>query len=352
LLLACGRLQMIGEKVPMFGIKRREFITLVGGAAAWPLAAGAQQATKVYRVGWLFAAVPLKEMSGFDPIDPVSRAFVHGLRALGYVEGQNLVLERRSAEGKLERIDELAAELVNLNPDLIITGGGDFMAQALRRVTKSVPIVMPASFDPVAAGLAASLAHPGGNVTGFTEYTDPEFEAKRLQLLKEAVPKAIRVAFLGMKDVWEGPVGQRVRDAAGLLGVTLIYAEHAPDNYADAFALMTRNRPDGLFVAYHPVNYANSQLIADFAVEQRIPGIYPYRQGAIAGGLMSYSVSNTDLFRRTAGLVDKILKGARPADIPIERPTRLELLINLKAAKILGLDVPPMLLARADEVIE
>jgi len=291
-------------------------------------------------------------MGGSDPVDPVSKALVHGLRDLGYIEGENLVLERRSAEGKFERIGELAAQLVNLNPDVIITGGGDFMAQALQRLTKTVPIVSPYGDDPVGAGLVASLARPGGNVTGFVAYTGPDFETKRLQLLKEAVPNAVRVAFLGMKDIWEGPVGQQVRNVAQTLNLKLIHVEHSPDSYAGAFALMARDRPDALFVAFHPVNYANRQLIADFAREQRIPSMFPYREGAMAGGLMSYAVSATDLYRRTAGLVDKILKGAKPADIPVERPTRFEFVINLKTAKVLGLALPDKILALADEAIE
>ena len=334
-------------------MQRREFITLIGGmAVARPLAAGAQQAIKVYRVGYFFSSAPLAVMVGSDPIDPVTKAFVHGLRALGYIEGENLVLERRSAEGKFERIEEIAAELVGLKLDVIVTGSGDFMAQALQRVTKSVPIIVSGSFDPVGAGLVASLAHPGGNITGFIEYIDPEFETKRLQLLKEAVPKATRVAFLGMKDVWAGPSAQAVRDAEAMLAVTVSHVEHTPNNYADAFALMTRDRPDALFVAYHPSNYVNRQRIADFAIAQRIPGSFPYREGTMAGGLMSYGVSVTDQYRRVAGLVDKILKGAQPADIPVERPTRIELVINLKTAKALGLTIPPTLLAQADEVIE
>jgi putative ABC transport system substrate-binding protein len=226
------------------------------------------------------------------------------------------------------------------------------MAQALRRLTKTVPIVSPYGDDPVGAGLVASLARPGGNVTGFVAYTGPDFETKRLQLLKEAVPNAARVAFLGMKDIWEGPVGQQVRGVAQMLKVTLIHVEHSPDSYARAFALMIGDRPDALFVAFHPVNYANRQLIADFAREQQIPSIFPYREGATAGGLMSYAVSATDLYRRTAGLVAKILKGAKPADIPVELPTKFEFVINLKTAKALGLAVPDKLLALADEVIE
>ena len=333
-------------------MRRREFLSVLSGVSAWPITSRAQQASKVYRVGYFFSTAPLAVMIGPDPIDPVTKAFVHGLRALGYIEGQNLVLERRSAEGRFERIDEIAAELVGLKLDVIVTGSGDFMAQALQRVTKSVPIVVAGSFDPVGAGLIASLSHPGGHITGFIEYIDPEFETKRLQLLKEAVPKATRVAFLGMKEIWDGSSAQAVSDAGAALGLTVFHAEHTPNSYADAFALMTRDRPDVFFVAYHPSNYVNRQRIADFGLSQRIPAMVPYRESTTAGGLMSYGVSVTGQYRRVAGLVDKILKGTKPADIPVERPTRLELVINLATAKALGLDLPPALLARADEVIE
>jgi putative tryptophan/tyrosine transport system substrate-binding protein len=333
-------------------MRRREFIVLLGSAAAMPHAARAEQAAKIYRVGWFFSSVGLTKMAGPDPIDPVSRALVHCLRDRGYVEGQNLVLERRTAEGKFERIDEIAKELVGRNLEVIITGGGDFLAQALQRVSKSVAIVSPYGDDPVRAGLAESLAHPGGSVTGFLAYTGAEFEAKRLELLKGAVPNAIRIAYLAMKDVWQGPAAQAVRDAAATLGITLIYVEHTPNYYADAFARMAQDRPDALFVAYHPSNYANRRLIADFGMENRIPGIFPYREAVMDGGFMSYSVNTSDLFCRAAGLIDKILKGAKPADIPIERPTKLELVINLKTAKILGLQIPDKLLALCDDVIE
>ena len=225
---------------------RREFITLVSGAAAWPLAARAQQTTKVHRVGVLMSSVPLAEMMGSDPIDPVNRAFVHRLRDLGYVEGQNLVLERRSAEGNFGRIDEIAAELVGRKPDVILTGSGDFLAQALQHVTKSVPIVFSNGTDPIGAGVVASLNRPGGNITGLLAFTGPEFETKRLQLLKEVAPKTSRVAFLGLKEIWEGHVGQEVRAAAQVLGVALVHVEHAPGKLADAFAVLTQDRPDAL----------------------------------------------------------------------------------------------------------
>jgi putative tryptophan/tyrosine transport system substrate-binding protein len=334
-------------------MRRRDFITLVGGATiAWPLAARAQQASKVYRVGWFFSSTPLAQMIGPDPILPLGRTIVHRLRDLGYVEGQNLILERRSAEGKFERIDEIATELVGRKPDAILTGAGNMLAQALQRVTKTIPIVMPDSDDPVGAGLVESLARPGGNITGFANDTGPGFESKRLELLKEVVPGAIRVAFLGTMDVWKGPAGQGVRAAAQALKVNLIHTEHTPKAYDDAFALMIRDRPDAIFVARQAANYVNAQLIADFAIEQRLPGIYPYKFNTVVGGLMSYGVNETDLYRRAVGIVDRVLKGVHPADIPIEQPTKFELVINLKTAKALGLDVPLHLQQPADEIIE
>jgi putative ABC transport system substrate-binding protein len=334
-------------------MKRREFIILVGTVvASWSLVARAQQTGKVYRVDFFLSSTPLGEMAGPDPIIPVGRAFVHGLRALGYVEGENLVLERRSAEGNFGRIGEIATELVSRNPDVIVTGGGNFVALGLQRVTKSVPIVMPDSDDPVGAGLVASLARPGANITGFTGDTGPELESKRLELLKEGLPSVIRIAYLATKDLWDGPAGQHVRAAARMRGMTLIHAEHTPNRYAEAFALITRDRPDALLVARHPANYVNRQLIAEFAVEQRLPGMYPYQDNVAAGGLMFYGASTTELYRRAAGLVDKILKGAKPADIPVEQPTKFELVINLKTATALGLPIPEGFLARADEMIE
>jgi putative ABC transport system substrate-binding protein len=272
------------------------------------------------------------------------------LRALGYVEGQNLVLERRSAEGRFERFGEIVAELVSRKVDVIVTVSS--MANEVKRVTNTVPIVMATSVDPVGGGIVASLARPGGNITGLTTNPGPEFGAKQLQLLKEALPDASRVAFLGLANDWESHEGKAVRAAARTLGVTLVHAEHTPIHYADAFALITRDRPDALFVTRNSANYANRQLIADFAVERRMPGMYPYREFVAAGGLMSYGVSVPDLFRRAAGYVDKILKGAKPADLPVEQPTKFELVINLKTAKALRLTIPPALLARADEVIE
>jgi putative tryptophan/tyrosine transport system substrate-binding protein len=333
-------------------MRRREVISGLGSViSAWPLAARAQQAGKIHRVGLIFTTARVSEMTGPDPIQPNVRAFVHGLRDRGYVEGRNLILEHRSADGRFERFGDIVAELVGRKADVIVTTGNE-MTRAAKRVTSTVPIVMATVGHPVAARIVASLARPGGNITGFTVDAGSGIEAKRLQMLKEAVPAATRVAFLGVKSVWEGPDGTSVRAAAHTLGVTVVHAEHSPTHYADAFALITRDRPQALFVARHSVNFVNRRLIAEFAVEQRMPGAYPNREYIEAGGLMSYGASLTDIFRRVAGHVDKILKGAKPAELPVEQPTKFELVINGKAAKALGLTIPPLLLVKADEVIE
>jgi putative ABC transport system substrate-binding protein len=333
-------------------VKRREFITVLGGAAvAWPLVASAQQAGKVYRVGLIFPNAPVSDMAGSDPVNHIARAFVHGLRALGYVEGQNLVLERRSAEGKPERYREIVAELVQRKVEVIVTAG-DEMTHEAKHATNTVPIVMGGSYDPVGAGIVASLAQPGGNITGFVLHAGYELDAHRLQMLKEALPEATRIAFLGVRSFWDGAEGEHVRAAARVLGVALVLAEHTPTRYADAFSLMTRDRPHAIFVSRHGAQLVNRKLIADFALEHRLPGMFPYRENVEAGGLMSYGSNLPDSFGRAAGYVDKILKGAKPADLPIQQPTKFELVINLKTAKAFGLAIPQTLLARADEVIE
>ncbi len=331
---------------------RRAFLTGTGAVLlAAPLAAEAQQAGKVYRVGLVFAASPVSQMAGPDPVHPVARAFLHEMNRLGYVEGRNLVFERRSAEGKFERLGDIVTELLRLKIDVIVTAGNDLPREA-KRVTKTVPIVMASSRSPVEAGLVASLARPGANITGLSTDAGPEIEAKRLELLKEALPKISRVAFLGTKADWEEPLGKGAQAAARALGVVLLHAETTLGQYNDAFALLTRERPDALFVASSPSNYGHRHRIADFAVKSRLPGIYPFREFVEAGGLMSYGASVTDLYRRAAGYVDRILKGAKPADLPVERPTKFELVINLKTAKALGLTIPPSLLVAADEVIQ
>jgi len=315
-----------------------------------PISTDAQQPGKVYRVGLIFTTSPVSEMAGPEPVHPLARVFLHTLRSLGYVEGQNLVFERRSAEGKFERFAEIVAELVRLKTDVIVTSSTPTV-QAAKQVTTTVPIVMAGVVSPVEAGLVASLARPGGNITGLTTNTGPEIEGKRLELLKDALPRISRVAYLRMKTDWEGPAGESVKAAAKALNVTLLHAEHTPNQYAGAFALIARQRPDALFVANSAPAYAHRRLIVEFAVKSRLPGTYGWREFVEAGGLMSYGVSLSDQFRRAAGYVDKILKGAKPADLPVEQPTKFELVINLKIAKALGLTIPPSVLVRADEVI-
>jgi putative tryptophan/tyrosine transport system substrate-binding protein len=334
-------------------MKRREFIALVGSALAWPIAARAQQAEKVFRVGLVLTTTPGSEMVGPDPIYPPTRAFVHALRDLGYIEGRNLVLERRTAEGRFERLSDIVAELIRLKVDVIVTGGNP-PARAAKAMATTVPIVAIAVGDPVADGLVQSLARPGGNLTGLMIRVGSESEAKRLQLLKEMLPSVSRVGYLGSKENkdWEEPRGQSVRTAAQVLGMTLALAEHTPGQYADAFTVISRAQADALFVGPGPVAYADRALIVDFATRARLPSSFAFRESVELGGLMSYGVSVVDLFRRSATYVDKILKGAKPADLPVEQPTTFELVINLKVAKGLGLTVPPSLLARADEVIE
>jgi putative tryptophan/tyrosine transport system substrate-binding protein len=337
-------------------MRRREILKGMSGLGlmvfAAPRSARAQQVPgKVHRVGLFFATIPVSDLAGPEPVNPFARVFVHAMRDLGYVEGRNLVLEHRSAGGRWERFDEILTGLVARKVDVIVTIGND-MTLAATRVTSAVPIVMAGSTDPVEAGIVTSLARPGGNVTGLTFNTGPGFEAKRLQLLKEAVPEATRVAYLVTKTEWEGLQGTGVRAAAPTLGVTLVHAEHTPTHYADAFALITREKPHALFVSRHGSNYVHRQLIADFAVEQRLPSMFPYRENVEAGGLMSYGLNLPDQWRRAAGHVDKILRGTKPADIPVEQPTKFELVINGKTAKVLGITIPPTLLNLADEVIE
>jgi putative ABC transport system substrate-binding protein len=275
------------------------------------------------------------------------------LRALGYQEGQNLVLERRSAEGKFERFPDIVAELVGLKADVIAIVGQRTLAFAAKKVTTTVTIVVAnAFFDPVAPGLIATLARPGGNITGLTATAGPEIEGKRVELLKTALPEIRRVAFLGMRTDWDDQFGKSVQAAARQLEVTLLHAVHAPNEYADAFAMISRERPEAVLVANTPTNFANRRLIVDFMLERRLPGMYYRREFVEAGGLISYGTDVPDLYRRAAAFVDKILKGAKPADLPMEQPTRFELCINLKTAKALRLTIPQSLLLRADHVIE
>jgi putative tryptophan/tyrosine transport system substrate-binding protein len=325
-------------------MKRREFITLVGGAAvSWPRVVSAQQ---VPRIGYLGISSPSLEPHFVE-------AFRQKLRELGHIEGENITIEYRWAEGQDDRLPELAAELVRLQPNVIVTTGTPGIISA-QQATKTIPIVFASSGDPVRSGLVTSLARPGGNATGFT-ILGPELEGKRLELLKEAVPVLSRIAVL-----WNAANPaielflQEMQVVATALGVLLqpaVEVRQAAD-FERAFATISEARPDAHIVLADRLLLALRTRIVDFAVARRLPGMYPYREYVDAGGLMSYAPSDIDLFRGAAVYVDKILKGMKPADLPVQQPTKFELVINLRTAKALGLDVPPSLLARADEVIE
>jgi len=289
--------------------------------------------------------------------DPhVHEAFRQGLRDLGYVEGRNVVIEYRDAEGKLERLPALAAELVALKVDVIVTGGGTPTALAAKQATRTVPIVFIAVGDPVTSGLVTSLARPGGNVTGLTSLA-PELVGKWLELLTQAVPGVSRVAFL-----WQpGVIGERTEKdmlkaadvAARALGVRLQFVEaRGPADIDRAFSDMTRTRAGALTVLPYAMFNSERRRLVDLAAKNRLPTVYSFREYVDAGGLMAYGPNLADLIRRAATYVDKILKGAKPADLPVEQPTKFELVINLKTAKALGLTIPPSLLGRADEVIQ
>jgi putative ABC transport system substrate-binding protein len=333
-------------------MKRREFITLLGGAAAsWPLTARAQQATKVPRIGTLSPG--RSELP--DPTLNMLNAFLQGLHELGYREGQNVAIERQYADGSSDRLRELANELVRRKPDIIV-GFSTTAARPAKQATDTIPIVAVAMADPVADELVASLARPGGNVTG-TTFLGPELVAKRLQLLREVVPGLSRVAALWHPHAYSertmAGVLNEIEVAARTLGLQLQLVPAAgPDDLVSAFAAMAREHADALIVMPSPVLFGEYGRIVSIAANSRLPAIGAAREFVDLGGLMSYGANLPDLARQTAPYVDKILKGAKPAELPVEQPTRFELALNLKTAKALGLQVPDKLLAIADEVIE
>jgi putative tryptophan/tyrosine transport system substrate-binding protein len=333
-------------------MKRRKFIILTGCAVAfWPCAVQAQR-PKMKRI----AIVHPTEKPGNMTMDgrPSFRAFFRELSRLGFIEGQNLVVERYSGEGRADRYASLAGDIVNAHPDLIVSLHADF-ARAFKLATMTIPIVAVNS-DPVALGLVPSLARPGGNITGVSVDAGLEIYGKRLELLTEATQKPSNARFLTVRKQWDGPTGAAVREAAQRTGISLagaLLSETISEaDYLRVFDSMAQDRVDALIVSEVSENLTNRQLIAELAAKHRIPAIYPYREFVDVGGLMAYSVDLADTMRRLAGVVDKILKGANPADIPFYQPTKFELVINLKAAKKLGLTVPPTLLARADDTIE
>ena len=310
---------------------------------AAPAAADAQQPGKIPRVGLLRPG---------SPPDPYVDAFRQGLRDLGYVEGQTIAIEYRWAEGRPARLPLLAAELVQLKVGVIVTQG-EAATRAVKEATSTIPIVMATSGDPVGAGLIASLARPGGNVTGLSS-VGPDITGKQLQLLKEAVPKVSRVAILYNPTILGTVlVVKEAQVAARTLGLTVHPVEvRVPDDLGPAFDAMTRERAEALYAPGDPFTFTNQRRILDLAAKRRLPVISVFRDFADGGGLMSYGPNRLDMFRRAATFVDKILKGAKPADLPVEQPTKLELVVNLKTAKALGLTIPQSVLIRADQVIQ
>jgi putative tryptophan/tyrosine transport system substrate-binding protein len=322
-------------------MRRREFIALLGGAAAWPLAARAQQAGKVVSIGIL-------AIEAWPPIETFRRT----LNELGYVEGKNVRFEPRYARGRNERFPELANELINLKVDVILTWGTEAVLAA-KQATTTIPIVMGAIGDPLGSGVVTNLARPAANVTGFSSLA-AELEAKRLELLKEAVPGLSRVAILVNPTNRYMPLAlESARRGAQVLHASLSLHEVRDATTLDAtFVALRNDRPDALMVLGDTFLVSQRGPIAQFAIENKLPSVYTFREHAEAGGLIAYTPNYHDLFRRAATYVDKILKGTKPGELPIEQPTKFDLIINLKTAKALGLTLPLTLQAAADEVIE
>jgi ABC-type uncharacterized transport system substrate-binding protein len=328
-------------------MKRREFLTCLGAAATWPLAARAQQpAGRVYRVGYF--AITSRERALH-----LTKAFEDGLRSLGYRVGENVVVEYRFADGDMGRLSALAADLVGLGVDVIVAGNNVNIIAAMQATT-TIPIVMASSADPVSAGLVSSLARPGRNATGIAQDTGGEQHVKRLELVKDTLPNLSRVGILWNPDFAPNPARLlSMREAAPALGLTLVPVEaRGLEALEQAFATMARERAQVLVVLSDGVLFNCRGQIGVMAVRDRLPTIAAAREYAESGLLLTYGVDLRDAFRRSASFVDKILKGANPADLPVEQPTRFELVLNLKTANALGINVPPILLARADEVIE
>jgi putative tryptophan/tyrosine transport system substrate-binding protein len=323
------------------------FLALCAPLVVFCLPAEAQQPKKIPRIGYLSSSSPSSAAASID-------TFRQGLRDLGYTEGKNILIEYRYAEGKLDRLPALAGELIGLKVDLIVASGGATLVEAARKATATIPIVMTSSADPVGTGLVASLARPGGNVTGLSTLA-LELGDKRLELLKEVVPNLTRVGILGGK---ESPSYARqmkeIEIAAKALGVRLqpVHMRGA-DDLKDAFASMTKERAAAVMTLITPIFSPPVRAqIADLAIKSRLPTMFPQPDAVEAGGLMAYGPDNLALHRRAATYVDKILKGAKPAELPVEQPKKFEFIVNLKAAKEIGLTIPPNVLARADKVIK
>jgi len=325
--------------------KKVFFLTLSAVLWALSFSAEAQQAGKVPRIGFLGNSTAALEANLVGP-------FREGLRDLGYVEGKNILIEYRWAEGKYERFPTLIAELIALRVDVVVTAGTP-ATQAYQKAGTSIPLVMVAVGDPVGTGIVESLSRPGGNITGLTSIS-PELEGKRIELLREVIPKLSHIAVLwNPKNAFHAIENKEVEAAAAALRIKVLYlGVEAQDQIGNAFGQILKERPGALLVLADRVFLHNRVPIMEFAAKHRLPGVYAYLELVEAGGLMSYGPSYADMHRRAATYVDKILKGAKPADLPVERPMNFELVINLKAAKQIGLTIPPNVLVRADKVIK
>ena len=325
-------------------MKRRQFLLATGALLAAPFTGNAQTSGKVYRIGYIQTAAPSEAAH-------VTKAFEQGLRELGYVEGKNIVIERRFAGGKVERLPELAAELVRLKPDLIVTGSNPVIA-AVRQATSTIPLVMTGSRDPVGSGFIASLARPGGNITGVASDPSAELYGKHVELLKQLIPKATRIALLWNPSE-PANYHKAAETAASKLGLGMQSVPiRGRDELEGAFAAIAKERVDAIVVQGGPLLFTARAQVVQLATKHRMPGEYFAREFVELGGLASYGSSVADNFRRASVYVDKILKGAKPGELPVEQPTRFEMVINLKTAKSLGITVPPAVLVQADAVIE
>jgi putative ABC transport system substrate-binding protein len=325
-------------------MQRREFITLLGGAAAiWPLAARAQKSGEIARIGYLSTANP-RSMPAFQ-------AFERRLRELGYIEGQNIDIEYRNAEGEVDRLPDLAADLVRLNVKVIVTAT-DSATRAAKGATTTIPILMMAiNYDPIALGYIDSIARPGANVTGLF-FQHLELLAKRVGLFKEMLPSVVRVAVLS--DPFTADQLKMVEAANLSLGLELqpLDLQNPPYDFENAFRVAKRSSAEAIFVLESAPIFRGRTQIAQLAMKNRLPTSFAFREYVEVGGLVSYGVNFSTMYRRAAEYADRILRGTRPVDLPVEQSTKFELVVNLKTARALGLEVPPMLLARADEVIE
>jgi len=327
---------------------RREFITLLCGGVAWPLVARAQPTPRRPVVGFVHAVIPPAEMAGLNPISPLARAFVHGLRDFGWIGGQTVVIERRSAEGDPQRAPAIFAELIARGVDVIAMGGSRWLREAAQKATRTIPTVLLFDADPVAEGVVPSLAHPGGNLTGVMISTGGELIGKRLQFLRELALAVARVACITSSEVWES-----YRRITAEHDIPPVFAPvNRSEQFDEAFATILRERADALVTEGSPIIYVQRGRIVSFAAEHRLPLATNNRESVEEGALMSYGIKASALFSDLAAYVDRILKGASPSDLAIQRPTKFELVINARTAKALGLTVPSSLLVLADEVIE